>query len=122
MKWYGIQKEVAQEIAESLDINVEIEQRGVEKTYYLVRLKPKGESYRKVNPVTGKKIYAVCFHGHFHFIRRLFLQFPDAKCITSFATYNGKDDFMDKYNNVGRLTVGSILTPYSLSECCHCYN
>lgn len=66
---------------------------------------------------TGRKIAAVCWHGHRDFMLALFRLAPDARIKTALADYRGADDFERKY----RQTYGNG-NHYNLSygQACNC--
>jgi hypothetical protein len=45
----------------------------------------------------GRKIAAVCWHGHRDFMRALFRRAPEARIKTALADYRGELDFERKY-------------------------
>lgn len=45
----------------------------------------------------GRRINAACWHVHRDFLREVFDINPDAKVISALATYNGEEDFEDKF-------------------------
>lgn len=61
------------------------------------RLSPDGEKYRLKNRSTGRRMNAVCWHGHRDFLRRLFEANPDAVVGSTLAMYKGGEDFRRKY-------------------------
>jgi len=63
---------------------------------------------------------AVCWHGHRDFLAVLFYAAPQAKVVTAFVTYNGRDDFFQKYPQTEYRNIGSQFRPVAYSECCEC--
>ncbi len=63
---------------------------------------------------------AVCWHGHREFFDALFTAFPDARVKTWMATYNGDDDFTDKFSATRSMNVGSVAHPRKAGQMCDC--
>jgi hypothetical protein len=94
------------------------------------RTKPKGSRpYQRVSAdiafSEGRKVFAVCWHGHRDFMAKVFARYPDARIQTAIADYRGIADFDGKYIDTAHKNVGSIMYPvsaWSVCECCEQYS
>lgn len=68
----------------------------------------------------GRRVWAVCFHGHMDFMLRVFDKNVQATIISSIARYDGLRNFAEKFMRVGELNVGSMLEPVCADEACDC--
>lgn len=84
-------------------------------------LRPCGKEFRRRGFVR-RTIWAVCWHGHYDFLERLFASDPDAVVRSSLATYRGVGEFKLKAIATGDRRVGSLLNPYLYRELCSCYD
>ena len=76
------------------------------------------ETYRKVSARTGRRIWAVCWHGHFQFMAELFDIDPHARIRSAMARYDGRDEFYRLAGDTRWLNVGSHTFPaYADDEC-----
>lgn len=82
-------------------------------------LRPLGDRYRRFSP-RGRKVWAVCWHGHRDFFKALFERDPDARVRSQMATYNGREDFLAKHEATEWTNVGSLLYPAYYGELCEC--
>ena len=78
-----------------------------------------GCTQRKIGP-TGRRIHAVCWHGHRDFLRALFVRTPSAVVITAIARYEGSADFEASFAATGNQNVGSQMQPLRLDRACEC--
>lgn len=72
--------------------------------------------YGKLNPITGRRTHALCWHGHGKYFRILFGINPNTiiqSTLMGKTEYNQHSSFQDKM-------VGSLMYPYYASECCEC--
>jgi hypothetical protein len=67
-----------------------------------------------------RNVHAVCFHGHWHFMKRVFDLDPRAKFVTGLDTWDGIDDFMQRAEASGMRNMGSIVYPEQYREQCDC--
>ena len=111
-----------------LDLRTAAESVGVELSQVKDRgawlkftLKPvsKSDLYRRVSH-TGRRVNAVCWHGHRDFMLKLFELCPDAILKTSLATYKGKEDFLRQFENTGWNNCGSMASPLTYRDACNC--
>lgn len=70
---------------------------------------------------TERKVHAVCWHGHYEFMRRLFERFPGARVKTTFADYRGIHEFADKFEATGYRNIGAPIMPVQMREACYCH-
>lgn len=89
--------------------------------------KPQEQRFRKINDNpfahsgNGRRAaWAVCFHGHWHFMRAVFDIDPAATFVTGFDTWDGEADFMERAEQSGMRNVGSIMYPLQYREACNC--
>lgn len=68
----------------------------------------------------GRKVWAVCYHGHKQFLRVLFEKEPSCRVVSSMATFDGQEDFLRNAWEVAEKNVGSIMYPISYGETCNC--
>ncbi len=83
-------------------------------------IRPLGELFRKYTPHTGRKVWAVCYHGHAAFMQRVFDINPDATIISAMERFDGVQDFREKACDVGDQNVGSSYQPAYFSTACKC--
>jgi hypothetical protein len=67
-----------------------------------------------------RRIWAVCWHGHWHFMRRVFALDPSATFKTAIDTWAGLDDFLARAEHSGQRNIGSIMYPSQYREACDC--
>ncbi len=76
-----------------------------------------GELWRRRSP-SGRKVAAVCYHGHAAFMQRVFQLNQDAVLISAQVRYDGRVDFVAKACDVGQRTFDRKGTTYA--ELCDC--
>ena len=69
---------------------------------------------------TGRKIAALCWHGHRDVMRRIFEREPGALLVTMLERYDGRADFLDTYPATGGINCGSIAVPLAMRDSCEC--
>ena len=69
---------------------------------------------------TGRKVHAVCWHGHREFYRECFKFNPHTIIITAIARYNDEQDFAAKYQATGDRNIGSQVEPMQYRDACVC--
>ena len=67
-----------------------------------------------------RKVYAVCWHGHRDFMRRLFQHDPEARIKTHVADYKGQENFEATYVDTGYQNVGAPIYPRYRADVCTC--
>jgi hypothetical protein len=68
----------------------------------------------------GRKVAAVCWHGHYHFMREIFRINPDARIQTSWADYKGLESFLTDAPRTGRRNIGPPIDPLYAEDACLC--
>ena len=90
-----------------------------------LRIVPAGDKYRRVSH-TGRKIAAVCWHGHLEFFRQLFTLAPGARVQTAFTRDFPRGERWYTAENLERMyqatdrNIGSMYQPMYASEACEC--
>ena len=69
---------------------------------------------------TGRRISAVCWHGHYAFMAALFERVPNARLVSAAARYDGKEAFEAFADRTGDRNVGSQVRPLSYRDACDC--
>ncbi len=68
----------------------------------------------------GRKVHAVCWHGHRDFFRAVFELAPAAKARTAFARYDGAEDFESSFRATADHQIGPEVAPITIAEACSC--
>ena len=137
--WTSLSSDDLYDIAE--DIGVRISDRGttfdhrpeIRKTgrAYNFSLRPSeyrdeygNHHYQRVSAsafTSGRRVHAVCWHGHRDFMKALYERDPDARIKTMWADYKGVADFEEKFPETAYRNVGSMMYPMFASEVCTCW-
>lgn len=89
-------------------------------------LKPESDTYRKISfhglayGQGERRVNAVCWHGHFEFMKQLFLRDYQAHLKTAMANYDGPQGFLDNFLETGYTNMGSQMYPVQYRESCNC--
>lgn len=67
-----------------------------------------------------RKVNAVCWHGHYHFMREVFRINENARIKTSWQDYRGLESFLQDAPMTGFRNVGSLMFPAQAREVCLC--
>lgn len=90
---------------------------------YDVRLFPIGEKYRRIGR-SGRRVNAVCFHGHYAFLEALLKKDPAAEVSSAMLPrrrfYTVKEVLRDHAENIAYTNVGSIYYPAYYVYLCDC--
>lgn len=78
----------------------------------------KGKGARR--SAKGDRTVAACWHAHKDVMEEIFQRHPGCRLITALATYNGADDFYNKFENTHNYNCGSQFCPVSIGDCCEC--
>lgn len=78
-----------------------------------------GERWRRRNH-TGRRVAAVCWHGHRAFMEALFNSVPHARLKSMVADYNGRLEFWAQHDATGDRNIGSIMQPRAYRDACDC--
>lgn len=119
---YGVDMDTLELIAQETGVRLnETEARGKGIKF---TLRPTGDEFRKVNPISGRRINAICWHGHKAFFDRLFALLPTARVKSQYADYKGLEDYRAQYlNSDTRLGPGgNMYHRWKQSDCCDCGN
>jgi hypothetical protein len=84
-----------------------------------VRLLPIEEKFYRLGP-TGRRVHAVCWHGHYAFFVALFVLCPIAKVRTALAKYDGYEHFWQTYHKTRSKNIGSTLSSWYYENACFC--
>lgn len=68
----------------------------------------------------GRRVAAVCWHGHRDFMRAVFALDPNARFKTAVADYKGSDHFEEIFPATGHRNVGSMMYPAFAKDVCTC--
>ena len=100
----------------------------VGRTGYRFVLRPLGDHYRRVSASVmfhdGRRVNAVCWHGHREFFSTLFEVAPECKVQTAltrsqpFGWYTAAN-FVDVYTDTDR-NIGAPVAPIAHSDACMC--
>lgn len=86
----------------------------------LIKWQRTSASYFEAMKDNPRKVAAVCWHGHYHFMRELFRLNPEARVKTAFADYRGLESFLDLAIETGYRNIGSMAYPVQMREACIC--
>jgi len=87
---------------------------------YRVRLKlAHTKQYQRLG-FTGRRIAAVCWHGHRAYFDALYKRAPEALVQTAQATYRNAADFTESHDDTGYKNIGSLADPLSYRAACLC--
>lgn len=68
----------------------------------------------------GRKVHAVCWHGHADFMTLVFEADDTARIETGIATYAGRDDFLAHYVGTAFRNIGAPIAPVAMASACRC--
>lgn len=68
----------------------------------------------------GRRVHAVCWHGHRDFMRGIFRRDPDARIKTSWDDWRGQQDFEDRMGATAWRNIGSMMYPTFAKDACLC--
>lgn len=68
----------------------------------------------------GRKVAAVCWHGHRDFMRAVFRLDPNARFKTAIADWKGSEDFEQRFAQTAFDNKGSIMFPVFAKDACTC--
>jgi hypothetical protein len=69
-----------------------------------------------------RRVAAVCWHGHYAFMRYLLALRPDARIKTSVGDYRGLDGFLRDAPETAWRNIGSQMYPLTMAEACFCHD
>jgi hypothetical protein len=68
----------------------------------------------------GRKVHAVCWHGHADFMTRVYLRDAGARFETGVQTYADRADFAARYLETAGHNIGSLMYPAAMASACRC--
>jgi|SRR5579864_3257581 len=69
---------------------------------------------------TGRKVFAVCYHGHYDFMKAVYDKDPNARIVSSMAKYENIESFELQAPELAYRNIGSIIEPLEYSQACLC--
>lgn len=80
------------------------------------------DTYRAVNVFRGahRRKWAVCWHGHREFMRRVFEINPAAEIKSCVARYRGREEFEQTHGATGDLNAGNRVYYVAARDMCDC--
>lgn len=75
------------------------------KNAFRFTLEPVDDRWRRIG-AKGRRVHAVCYHGHYAFFESLYERHPDARVHTALASYRSAGDFEAKALAAGRKRIG----------------
>jgi hypothetical protein len=112
----GVSQSELNEIAAKTGVTIRNTRLGPKKDAVSFKIVPITAKYRRVN-IQGRKIQAVCFHGHAAFMYEIFQRYPGAEIGTGEAIYRGRSDFNANAVNSGSKWVTKDVQYWDLCEC-----
>lgn len=86
---------------------------------YGISARPSQNPFHKVSH-SGRKLNAVCWHGHREVMREIFKIAPDAILVSTFARYEGREHFERTHGETGLRNIGSQVQPLMMQDACDC--
>lgn len=125
MQIWGVTREYAEAVAQDLGFrldNVRPSSNG-----FKCVLRPisgdKSTRFRRTSASIfhgGRRVNAVCYHGHYAWMKSLLLHNPHGRIKSSMFDYKGLGEFNANAYDVGYRNIGSMYCPTSLSDACLC--
>jgi len=115
--WSGLDLENAADTVGVQLYNVRTKGKGVA---FVLRPLDGSEQWRRRSN-TGRRIWAVCWHGHRAFMRVLFALNGEGVIISTHARYDGRRDFEQSHSWTGDKNIGSHFNPMSFRDACDCH-
>lgn len=112
----GVPQSELNEIATKIGIKIKNTRLGPKKDAVSFKIVPSAAKYRRVN-IQGRKIQAVCFHGHAAFMQEIFDRYPDTEIGTGEVVYRGRSNFNAIAVEVGAREVTKNVRYWDLCEC-----
>jgi hypothetical protein len=130
MKVWGVAPEVLRAVAESFGFRLYNDSRVGRATQFVLRPGPAmGNKYRRTSASfyggfrkdgTPRRVWAVCYHGHWDFMEALFALNPEARVKTAKADYRGLAGFNALAPAVGDQNIGARIAPVAYADACLC--
>lgn len=122
---WGLSEHEIHEAAERSEVEIRNLRKDGRGYRFTLRLTP-SKRWQKLsnNPWSAKtpwrKTAAVCWHGHFRFMRECFVFNESARIKTGWADYRGLDSFLSIAPTTGLRNIGSMMYPVQAQESCNC--
>lgn len=68
----------------------------------------------------GRKVHAVCWHGHADFMTLVYRADRTARIETGIATYADSADFQARYRETASRNIGAPIAPVAMASACRC--
>jgi hypothetical protein len=78
------------------------------------------DTFRAIDPISGRRKAAICWHGHYAAMRAIFALETGAKLKTAVATYDGATAFEELAPATRHRNIGSIAEPATHEDGCEC--
>jgi len=88
-------------------------------TSYRFTIRPIDGKWQRVSP-RGRKVHAVCWHGHLEFMRYLYRINSTAKIRTAMSRYDSREDLESNKGNAYHSNIGSLTYPMDYGDACNC--
>jgi len=88
-------------------------------TSYRFTIRPINGKWQRVSH-RGRKVHAVCWHGHLDFMRCLYGINPNAKFRTGMARYDSLEDLESNKGKAYHRNIGSMIYPMDYGDACEC--
>ena len=69
---------------------------------------------------SGRRVAALCWHGHRDVFKEIFARFPDARLQSAQADYRGRESFERTFPATGDANIGSLMCPMCYRTACDC--
>jgi len=89
-------------------------------TSYRFGIRPIDGKFQRVSP-SGRKVHAVCWHGHLEFMRNLYRTNATAKFRTAMNNYDSLADLESNKGNAYHRNIGSMIYPMYYGDACECW-
>lgn len=95
-------------------------ERGTGRQHHAFTIRPAtgDDTYRKMNSHNGRRVWAVCWHGHYAFMAALLEEDPYARIRSAVADWKGRDDFHTRAPDTAWDEVGPMIYRHAACEDC----
>lgn len=114
------------------DLGIDVRPGAGRGNYAGFTLRPRGGSDRFRLRRHGRRVAAVCYHGHKFLLDRVFARYPDAIIRSSIKpcdvapggrlVYDGASDYQAKAWDLAGINIGSTYQPLEWSQACDCHD
>ena len=88
-------------------------------TSYQFTIRPIDDRWQRVSP-RGRKVHAVCWHGHLAFMRCLYTINPVVKIRAGTVRYDSAGDLEARKYDAYHRNIGSMMYPMDYGDACEC--